>query len=465
VISGNGVTNANGGLATKRAGRRVGELFDEQAPAVLRLCRLILRDPVEAEDATQQTFLSAYRALLRGTHPQDPAAWLAQIARNECRARLRRRELAAVPLDDDDAPDPRDPAEVASGREQLHAVTAAIGELPERQRQAVVLSDLRGLSNTEVSRALEVDSGALEALLYRGRLGVRRAFRRSWPATAVVPVSLRDSLARLIPDYGGSQAAGGAGAALLGAKLLAAPAAKVAAGVAVAAMAVGAATVEIEKAVVGPRPSTAHAATRPGPAVSARDTGANEVVALRNERHRGSGSQEPDAGRGSGPGPARRHEGRHENRPTRAHETESSSGPDAPVPSGPAPAVSVSSGPGPSTEPPSGNSGSSSEQSVSGAESTPTDSSGPSTEPESSEPSLEADSSGPGPDPSGSSGPSGSDGSGSGPSTTSSGSSGSDGSSNSGPGSDSSGSGSSTSASSGSDSSGSGGDGHSGSGE
>ena len=42
---------------------------------VYGVCRLILRDPVEAEDAAQQTFLSAYRALLRGTTPREPDAW------------------------------------------------------------------------------------------------------------------------------------------------------------------------------------------------------------------------------------------------------------------------------------------------------------------------------------------------------------------------------------------------------
>ena len=361
MVSGNGVTKAIGGLGTKGAGRRVSEIFDEHAPSVLRLCRLILRDPVEAEDATQQTFLSAYRALLRGTQPRDPAAWLAQIARNECRARLRRRELTVVPLEPEDAADPSDPADVAARHEQLHAVTAAIGELPERQRQAVVLSDLRGLTNTEVSRELAVEPAALEALLYRGRRGVRRAFRRSWPATAVVPVSLRDSLARLIPEFDSSGAAAGAGAALLGAKLLAAPAAKVAAGVAVAAMAVGAATVEVEKAVVAPRTPAVHAAARPAGAVARSDPAANEVVALRHERHRGSGSHNAvDDGGRSGPGTGRRRDNRHENGPaTRPDETESSSGPGPGGPSQPAPAVGFSSGPGPgaASEPVAGTSG------------------------------------------------------------------------------------------------------------
>ena len=232
MISGNGENNGNGNaFAVKRAGRRLDELFEAEGASILHLCRLILRDPIEAEDAAQQTFLSAYRALLRGTTPREPKAWLAQIARNECRARLRRRELAAVPLEVE-AKDARDPVDVASGHEQLEAVASAIQELPTRQRQAVVLSDLRGLSNNEVAQALSVAPGTVEALLYRGRLRVRRAFRRSWPATAVVPLWLRDAVVRL--------------AAQLETSLSAAPAARVAAGVAVAVVAASAATVEIE---------------------------------------------------------------------------------------------------------------------------------------------------------------------------------------------------------------------------
>src|SRR2546428_7269518 len=90
------------------AGVLVGRLFTEHSRMVLGLCRLLLRDPVEAEDATQEVFLSAHRAVLGGAVPRDSAAWLAAIARNECRARIRVRmrqplELPELPSD---LPDP-----------------------------------------------------------------------------------------------------------------------------------------------------------------------------------------------------------------------------------------------------------------------------------------------------------------------------------------------------------------------
>ncbi|MER3408847.1 MAG: hypothetical protein C4306_01805, partial [Thermoleophilia bacterium] len=67
------------------------ELYDRHGRTILGLCRLLLRDPAEAEDAAQQTFLSALASLRSGTVPRHPAAWLATIARNECWERIQRR--------------------------------------------------------------------------------------------------------------------------------------------------------------------------------------------------------------------------------------------------------------------------------------------------------------------------------------------------------------------------------------
>jgi DNA-directed RNA polymerase specialized sigma24 family protein len=72
---------------------------------VLGLCRVLLRDSYEAEDAAQQTFVNAYRALVAGTTVRDDAAWLATIARNECRARIVRRMREPLTLSYDELVD------------------------------------------------------------------------------------------------------------------------------------------------------------------------------------------------------------------------------------------------------------------------------------------------------------------------------------------------------------------------
>ena len=79
-------------------GQRLTELFEQHGRMVYGLCRALLRNPDDADDATQATFVSAYRSLLGGGEVREPAAWLATIARNECGARARARMREPLPL-------------------------------------------------------------------------------------------------------------------------------------------------------------------------------------------------------------------------------------------------------------------------------------------------------------------------------------------------------------------------------
>jgi RNA polymerase sigma-70 factor (ECF subfamily) len=183
------------------AGAYLGELFAAHGRTVLGLCRLLLRDPVEADDAAQQVFLSAHRSLLRGRYPRDEAAWLAAIARNECRARIRSRmrEPLALPAD---LPDP---LATAIRSVDLDALWVALSELPRRQRRAFLLRELGGLSYGELGAALGVSRPAVESLLFRARRQLRRMLTGA--NAALIPVALRDQLAQLVPGFGTASAA------------------------------------------------------------------------------------------------------------------------------------------------------------------------------------------------------------------------------------------------------------------
>jgi RNA polymerase sigma-70 factor (ECF subfamily) len=99
-------------------------MFEAHGPMVFGLCNLLLRDRHEAEDALQQTFLSGYRSLLDGTDPEEPSAWLAAIARNECLSRLRRRTPESVLLREDDLGTNEDVADVVYRRTEMAARSA-----------------------------------------------------------------------------------------------------------------------------------------------------------------------------------------------------------------------------------------------------------------------------------------------------------------------------------------------------
>ncbi len=193
-----------GRLGREAAGAYVGDLFAEHGRMVLGLCRLLLRDPVEAEDAAQQVFLSAHQAILRGSPPRDQAAWMAAIARNECRGRIRARmrEPLALPELPSDLPDPLAAAIRAA---DLKAVWLALGELPRRQRNALVLRELGGLSYHELGRALGVSHSAVESLLFRARRQIRSLIAGANAVAA--PMAVRDQLSQLIPGFDPSSAA------------------------------------------------------------------------------------------------------------------------------------------------------------------------------------------------------------------------------------------------------------------
>jgi len=176
------------------------------------LCRLLLRDAAEAEDATQQAFLSAYRVILAGTRPREPAAWLATIARNECRARARARMRRPL-LEPEAWSELPDTVAEAVRRADLRALWQAIAELPPRQRKAFVLRELAGLSYQELAVALGVSGPAVESLLVRARTRLRAALEAALqPLGCLAPI-----FGRLLTPPAGTKVA----AATLGVGLVA----------------------------------------------------------------------------------------------------------------------------------------------------------------------------------------------------------------------------------------------------
>jgi RNA polymerase sigma factor (sigma-70 family) len=221
-------------------GPSVAALFDEHASMVLGICRYLLRDPQAAEDAAQETFLSAHKSMLRGTRPRDPEAWLAAIARNECRRTWR--VTPTAPLDESKVGTVLDPAEIVAERADLTEVASAIADLPDRQREALALREFCGLSYEQVASAMNVSEPAVDSLLSRARRTLSERLGEI-PAAGrgafVVPASFREELARLIPELdaatagvaagtGGATILAGVASAPLGAKFAAAGTAVVA---------------------------------------------------------------------------------------------------------------------------------------------------------------------------------------------------------------------------------------------
>lgn len=148
-------------------------------PGALRQAWRMLGDRAEAEDVAQDAMLRLWR------HAADWRAgearvstWLYRVVHNLCIDRLRRRR-PQLPVED--VPEPVDPDPGVLARmaqsETGRAVAAAVAELPERQRQALVLRHFEEWSNPQIGEALECSVEAVESLLSRARRQLAQRLR------------------------------------------------------------------------------------------------------------------------------------------------------------------------------------------------------------------------------------------------------------------------------------------------
>ena len=195
--------------------------YRRYAKHVYRYTLALLRNPADAEDVTQTTFLNAYRAMRQGQHPRKPHNWLIKIAHNTCRSRyvMRKRRVAEVPLDDalDQLIVPEDE------KPNVRAVLRALGRLPFNQRAALVMRELEGRSYAEIAETLGVSVSAVEMLIFRARKSMRL---RASSLRALGAVQLPASLASFGSSGGVAVTVGAGGVAGVGlVKLVAALAA------------------------------------------------------------------------------------------------------------------------------------------------------------------------------------------------------------------------------------------------
>ncbi|HEU4973808.1 MAG TPA: RNA polymerase sigma factor [Baekduia sp.] len=163
-------------LARFRGGDdRAFDLLHQRHGATIRsYAAFMLRGtPHDPDDAAQDVFLRAYEALRRDDRPVEVRPWLFRVAHNRCVDVLRRPATAEL----------LDHHHVATGdlqvgheqREALRAMLRDIGALPERQRSALLLRELGGLSHEAVADALGITVSASKMLVVRARLALTEA--------------------------------------------------------------------------------------------------------------------------------------------------------------------------------------------------------------------------------------------------------------------------------------------------
>ena len=147
---------------------------------VYNLCYRMLNNAGDAEDAAQETFLRAYKAMNRYDQRRSFGTWLLSIAAHYCIDQLRKQRMKIVSMDElpymkisDDSPGPEP---VVSRNEEQEMVKALLDTLSPTDRAAVVMYYWYDFSYAEISNALSLSLSAVKSRLHRAR----RALAQEW---------------------------------------------------------------------------------------------------------------------------------------------------------------------------------------------------------------------------------------------------------------------------------------------
>ena len=139
-------------------------------PRVFAQAFRMLGDRAEAEDVAQEALMRLWKIAPDWRQGEAKVTtWLYRVTANLCTDRLRKRRSVGI----DEIPEPEDdaigPAEALQDKARLDALQAALNDLPERQRQAVILRHIEGLGNPEIAEIMEITVEAVESLTARGK--------------------------------------------------------------------------------------------------------------------------------------------------------------------------------------------------------------------------------------------------------------------------------------------------------
>lgn len=178
------------------------ELITRHAALVRGVCRRVLGNSPDADDAFQATFLVLVRSGGRILRPQSLAAWLFGVAHRISKRQRRQRGLPAQSVREDQVMIEHDPLAELAARYDISLFDAELARLPEKYRAPIVLHHLEGKSQREVAAELQLTEGAVDGLLKRGRNELRLRLARQgvvFGVTLAAVQSAQNAVAALPP--------------------------------------------------------------------------------------------------------------------------------------------------------------------------------------------------------------------------------------------------------------------------
>lgn len=148
------------------------------------VARRMLRDPHEAEDATQQAFLNAYKALARFDRARPFRHWILRITTNLCRNRIAKRQVRRQllrPTGGEELPPPTAAAPAEPGPAPTASLRDALDALPDTYRLAMILRYVHELPLDAIAEVTGVPVATVKTHLHRGRAALRRSLTPETP--------------------------------------------------------------------------------------------------------------------------------------------------------------------------------------------------------------------------------------------------------------------------------------------
>jgi len=168
-------------------------LVDRYGERIYRLARRMSNSDADAEDVMQNALIKILRNAGSYRGESDPMGWIYRITLNEAREVHRKRKrrpavsLDTLPVDFDETSHPVGVTDIAHRPERAAMtseidgrVRAAIDELPDGYREAVILHDLEGVPYQEAADLLELTLGGFKTRLHRARMHLRKRLEEFW---------------------------------------------------------------------------------------------------------------------------------------------------------------------------------------------------------------------------------------------------------------------------------------------
>src|SRR5437660_5882457 len=154
-----------------RSDRAFERIYKRHVGDVYRYALAVLRNPADAEDVTQTTFMNAYRAYAGGERPRQAQNWLITIAHNVCRQRFRQSQRRPQEVVfDENVGEWLEEEERGPNADDLRR---GLSHLAFNQRAALVMRELEGRSYAEIAEILGLTVAAVETLIFRARRALR----------------------------------------------------------------------------------------------------------------------------------------------------------------------------------------------------------------------------------------------------------------------------------------------------